>query len=114
MIKEFVDFSCAGSDHRLFKMPAERLSDLNLELSNLEIECCNNHKDYTDPGTPESPGAGLHAGKLLKRLLELARNEHEEVALMYAFSTFIKRVHARIEEVLYLEKLHPQSKIKTL
>lgn len=114
MINDYLDFTSPGADHRMFMVSEERLDSMNVEFAQLEIECCNNRKDYTDPGTAESPGDGLHAGKLLKRFLQLAKNEHEELAFMYAFSTFISRVHLRIEEAIYLEKLHPQAKIITL
>lgn len=110
MIKDYLDLTCTGTDEKMFKLPIERLDEMNLELINLEIDCAANRKDFTIFSTAESPGDGLHSGKLLERVLSLAKTPQEEIAFLYAFSSFMVRVNIRIDEAIYLEKIQPQTK----
>lgn len=117
MIKQYLDLTATDAGAEMFRIPQERLDEMNDHLHALEVVISTNHKIYTTPGTVESPGDGLHPGKVLECILEIAKNPNEELAILFAFPEFTERVLDSISRQLFIEKVagnHPEAKIQII
>lgn len=117
MIKELLNLNATDTAEVMFGITTERLEEMNEGLFIAENEIAINHKDYTAPGTEDCPGDGLHVGKALERILQIAKTPQEELAILYAFPTFIDRSIDAINRALLKGKIqgkHPDAKIITI
>lgn len=105
MIKQYLNLEAHGCDHIMFGLPEERTEILNNWLEALETEIAQNHEQYTVVGTEESPGDGLHCGKVLARMLEISQSPQDEIALMFALNVFIDAVLGKINEIMFHKML---------
>lgn len=117
MIKELLNLNATDTAETMFGITTERLEEMNEGLFIAENEIAISHKEYTLLGTEESPGDGLHVGKALERILQIAKTSQEELAIFYAFATFIEKTIGSINQQLVKEKIqgkHPDAKIITI
>lgn len=117
MIKEYLNLEATDVAESMFGITQQRLKEINEMLFIADHEIATNHKQYTLPGTEDSPGDGLHVGKTLERILKIARTPNEELAILYAYSAFVDKVLDSINDVLIKEKimkLHPEAEIITV
>lgn len=114
MVNEYLDFSATHGIEVLFKLSSQRAAELIGQLKELEKEISENYKEYSHAGTEESPGDGLLPGKVMARLLEIAKSPSEELVVIYVFRTFLDSVLNAVDDIMFRERIlanHPDANI---
>lgn len=100
MIKQHLDLTATDTAEDLFNLPTLRIDTILSDLDVAVKEIAAHYESYSfdQADGPDAGRVGLHAGKILERVLRLAQTPQEELFIFFYFKAFMETTvhHASI------------------
>lgn len=106
MLNNYLNLEANKAGAPLFNIDESRVEELNKELNGIAHDIFDNYKDYTFVDEDGDPG--LAAGPALKRILQIATNDQEELCLLFYANSFLQYVADDVSTLLNMSGVSKQ------